>query len=413
MKMNYQLFKIIIIGSIGTLIEWAEYAFYGYMTVQIAKLFFPHQDPRIAILSTLGIFAAGFIMRPLGAIVLGHVADSSGRKIALMYSMIIMGIATFSIGILPSYQTVGFIAPVLLLLCRLLQGFAVASELLGASVFLIEHSHKQNQILAGSFPGLAAGLGITIGGMAGIYVTHSDQTWAWRVPFLLGGISCYIGLYLRQKITESPLFLDVYTKNQLHKIPLLQLLKGFWIPITKTATTGVFVATMVYVCNLYYATYLIDIGKLSSQNALLITTIGELLVVIFFPFSAVFATRWGSKGCMRLGLLLCILSGPIIFMLGKTGNLTFAFLGQLIYALLDAMITAPMFKWMYDQFPTSIRVTGISVSWNLAVALLGGTSPLIVQYLVNQLSWDNAPGFYVSFSAFVMLIVMNLRTSKI
>lgn len=400
--------KIILVSSIGTLIEWAEYAFYGYMAVQMAKLFFPHEDPRIGMLSALGVFAAGFIMRPLGAIVLGHIADKNGRKKALLYSMILMGLATFGIGILPTYQSIGLLAPLLLLICRLLQGFAVSSEALGAAVFLIEHDNK-NPILAGSWPGLAAALGATFGGLAAIWVAHSELNWAWRVPFIAGAVSCFIGLYLRQKIAESPLFLEIYTHKKIIKMPLFSLLKGYGSSLLKCAVMGILVATIVYVCNLYYSTYLITISKMPQGNALIVTTIGELLVVLFFPLGALFAARWGVQYAIRLGLILFIFFAPGIFMLAKTGNFYLALTGQFIYAVLDALITAPMFKWLYDLFPTNIRVTGITVSWNVAVALLGGTSPLIVQHLVNAWNWDTAPGFYISVCSLIVLLCTYLK----
>jgi MHS family proline/betaine transporter-like MFS transporter len=405
--------KIILISSIGTVIEWSEFAFYGYMTIQIAKLFFPQQDPRAAILSTLGLFAAGFIMRPLGSIVIGHIADTRGRKKALLYSMVLLGLATFCIGILPTYQSVGLIAPALLLVCRLLQGFAVASECFGAAVFLIEHAKEKNQILAGSWPGLAAALGATIGGIGALCVAQSTWSLAWRIPFIIGSISCVIGLYLRQKIAESPIFQEMYDNNKLVRIPLLSIMKKHSTRVIKCVAMGMFVATIMYVCNIYFLTYLIQMGKMPTDNALLVTTIGQFMVVLFFPLGALAANKFGIEFSIRLNLILVFFSAPFIFILGKTGNIYFAFCAQFIYAFLNAMITAPMFKWLYDEFSASMRVTGITVPWNLSVALLGGTSPLIVQYLLDKSNCNIAPGFYVSFSAIIMLFCTYLKSSAV
>jgi len=414
MKNTYQHFnKIIFISSIGTVIEWSEFAFYGYMTIQIAKLFFPQEDPRVAILSTLGLFAAGFIMRPLGSIVIGHIADTWGRKKALLYSMILMGLATFCIGILPTYQSVRLIAPALLLICRLLQGFAVASECFGAAVFLIEHSKEKNPILAGSWPGLAAALGATIGGICALCVAHSTWHSAWRIPFIIGSISCIIGLYLRQKIAESPIFQEMHDNNKLLRIPLLSIIKEQSSHVIKCAAMGMFVATMMYVGNIYFLTYLVQLGKMPTENALLITTIGQCMVVLFFPLGALVAKKWGIEFSIRLHLILLFFSAPFIFIFGKTGNIYFAFCAQFIYAFLNAMITSPMFKWLYDEFPPSMRVTGITVPWNIAVALLGGTSPLIVQYLVYKSNCNIAPGFYVSLCSIIMLFCTYLRSSAV
>lgn len=398
--------RIIIISCIGTIIEWAEYAFYGYMAVLMAAIFFPKEDARAALLASLGVFAAGFMMRPIGALLISHIADIRGRKQALLYSMFIMGLATFSIGLLPTYHQVGIAAPILLFILRLTQGLAVASESLSAAVFLIEHARGVKPNLTGSWPGMAAAFGVTLGAMAAFFVTQSTWSFAWRIPFIIGALSCFAGLYLRQKIAESPVFIEAELKKQLVKIPVIALCKGYGSAIFKTAAIAIFVATIVYVCNLYFATYLIEVGKMQSKDALLVTTVGELLVVCFFPLCGYAADCWGGERLIKYGLLLFGVSAPVIFILGSLGSVFYALIAQLIYAFLDALITAPMFKWLYDEFPIHIRVTGMAVSWNVAVALLGGTAPLIVQFLMLKTGMKYSPGVYVSFISFLTFGVL-------
>lgn len=400
--------KIILVGSIGTLVEWAEYAFYGYMAIHMAKLFFPQEDTRTGILAAFAVFAAGFLMRPIGAIFVSHIADRRGRKNALLFSMLVMGFATFGIGVLPTYQTIGIWAPLLLILCRLGQGVAIASECLGASIFLIEHA-RSKPYLAGSWPGTAAALGTTIGGAAALWVEHSQYTHAWRVPFILGAISCFIGLYLRQAIDESPLFKMAEKRQQLVSFPLKKASFNYWSSMIRGAVIGIFVATFIYVGNFYFSSYLVQIGQMPMKDALYVTTLGELMVVILFPMGALLAEKWGGERVMKIGLFFFIILMPVLFLLAATGHFWLSLLAQLIYAVLDSVITAPMFKWLYDLFPTQLRVTGISVSWNIAVALLGGTSPLIVQYIMTKWDWHTGPGFYLSVVGLITLIAIGFK----
>lgn len=409
--MQRKILPIILAGSVGTLIEWAEYAFYGYMAFSISKLFFPHEDTRAGILIAFAVFAVGFIMRPLGAVCVGYLADYRGRKKALTFSMVLMGAATFAIGLLPSYQTMGLWAPSCLIVCRLAQGFAVSSECLGAAVFLIEH-YPSKPYLMGSWPGMASALGVTLGGMAALLVERSHFSEAWRIPFILGATSCFVGLYIRLKIDESPLFKEAEANRRLMRFPLKKVFQTYRLAMFKTAVMGLFVSTLVYVCNLYFSTYLTQVAHLSTHDALLVTTVGECWVVLFFPIAAMSAEKWGGDRMMQYGLFFFIFAAPILFLLAATGSMALAFIAQFIYACLDAMITAPMFKWLYDLFPTHLRVTGVSVSWNIAVALLGGTSPLIVQYFVGYGHWNTGPGFYMSAIGLIMWGVMQLHIRK-
>ncbi|HRE30845.1 MAG TPA: MFS transporter, partial [Candidatus Berkiella sp.] len=186
--------------SLGTLLEWAEYTFYGYMALTLSSLFFPSSNPKVALIKTFGIFSAGYIMRPLGAIIFGAMGDNLGRKPALMSSLLLMGFATFTIGCLPTYATIGIGAPLLLLLMRLLQGLAISGEYNGAGIFLVEKS-SSNPCLAGSWVSASAAAGMVVGGVAALLVNHPlAPLWAWRVPFLLGGLSCFLGLMCRNRL---------------------------------------------------------------------------------------------------------------------------------------------------------------------------------------------------------------------
>jgi MFS transporter, MHS family, proline/betaine transporter len=185
--------KLIFVSVIGTFLEWTEYCLYGYLAAKISVLFFPQFDARVGLLATFGIFAAGYFARPLGGILFGHIGDTRGRKQALMVSMALMGVATVSIGLLPTYAEWGLFAPLLLLLCRILQGLAVSGEFNGAAIFLIEHAQPGYKNRAGSWVGAAAAAGMVFGALLVALVSYDGlPTWVWRIPFLIGALSCFV-----------------------------------------------------------------------------------------------------------------------------------------------------------------------------------------------------------------------------
>lgn len=401
-------FKRVAAATIGTILEWAEYSFYGYLAHKISGLFFPQEDATVGLIATFGIFAAGFLMRPLGGIVFGHMGDRIGRKKALVLSIYLMAFATICIGLLPTYEQIGILAPILLLACRLVQGLAVAGEFNGASIFLIEHSPKERAYLSGSWSGMASAAGMLLGGFSAAVVTSSVMPdWAWRIPFFLGFIGCLVALYLRNNVDETPEFKDAKQNRELEEIPFLALLREHKWAMAQVAAFAAFIGIWVYLCNLYYKAYLINIVGLEVSQASWLTTFGQGCVVLFFPIMGFLADKIGGKKLMRCGLVTAFISAPMIFWFATTQNVTYIIIGQLLYALCNSAVGAPMFKYLFDQFPTSVRYSGNSFAWSISVALFAGTSPMLAQYLVGTMNLPLAPALYVSLSAFVAFLAVS------
>ncbi|MFI4937536.1 MAG: MFS transporter [Candidatus Berkiellales bacterium] len=387
---------VVSLVSLGTLLEWAEYVFYGYMAITLSSLFFPDNDPNLSLLKTFGIFASGYLMRPLGAIIFGHIGDRLGRKPALFGSLFLMGSATFAIGCLPLYSTVGLLAPLFLLLLRMLQGFAMGGEYNGASIFLIERSPKNFPCLAGSWVSAAAALGMVVGGVGAFMVSHPlAAPWAWRVPFLLGGVSCFIGLWLRKEIPEPIL----NKENSLSTLPLLEVFKrckkSFGVVAAIAAFTGIF----VYIGNIYMVVFLKKYAALPTHHATLFTIGGEMIVALMIPLMAYLADQSDPMRQYRIGLLLIALFSPAIFLLASTGHYGLIFIALLLYGILNSVVCGPMMKILYDQFPPSVRYSGISFAWSLSAAIFSGTAPMVAQALTMQYDWMLGPSFYISFAA--------------
>ncbi len=406
--------RIIITSALGTFLEWTEYSFYGYMASKISSLFFPHIDPTAGLLATFGIFALGFLMRPIGGILFGHLGDKRGRKSALSISIFLMGIATLSIGLLPTYDQIGILAPILLTVCRLLQGLAVSGEYNGASIFLIEHAQGKYPYLAGSWVGMAAAAGMVMGAVGVGLASHpSLPDWSWRLPFFFGFFSCLIGFYLRNNIKESPAFVTILHHHQLIKIPLLEIFKKYKRELIQTCAVAAFVGIYVYACNLYLATFLIEEAKFPTHSAILLAAFGEGIVVLFFPIFARAADKIGGRSVMLLGLIGASISAPMVFRLGFSQSVLLVASGQLLFGICNAAACAPMFKLLFDCFPTNIRYTGISFAWGLSVAIFGGTTPLIAEYFVNGLSFIYGPAAYASMSAMIaFMAVLTLRENN-
>lgn len=398
--------RSIVICALGTFLEWTEYSIYGYLAAKISALFFPQVDPRVALLATYGVFATGFFARPIGGIIFGHIGDRWGRKQALTFSMALMGLATFSMGILPTYSQWGLIAPALLLLCRILQGLAVSGEFNGAAIFLIEHADNHHKNSAGSWIGSAAAAGMLCGALMVSAISHEGlPNWSWRIPFWIGSLSCLIGLYLRRKLNESPEFLR--HQNEKLRAPLITTFKIGKKSMLQTAAIAAFVGINVYVCNIYFTTFLITHLKISGQTAIMIAAFGQGCVALFIPIFGKMADKWNCGRALILsGLSGAAISATVIFILIANHTITLLLLAQLLYAIFNGMSSGPLFNHLNTLFPAQRRYTGITVAWSISVAIFGGTAPMISQYLVGTLEWHYGPAIYVVLSAVMAILAI-------
>lgn len=388
--------------SFGTVLEWAEFTFYGYMAITLSALFFPEQQPHLALLKTYGIFAVGFIMRPLGAMVFGHVGDRFGRKPALVGSIALMGFATLGIGCLPTYGALGSLAPLLLLVFRMLQGLAISGEYNGAGIFLVEQSKNHFPCLAGSWISASAALGMVLGGLAAFGVSYPGMPeWAWRVPFLLGGVSCLIGFWLRQQIMISTAVFHPQPKQSQPTLPLKAVLLQNKQALLLTGAIAAFTGVFVYINNVYIVVYLHHTIGLPTHHASFFAIFGETLVALLIPCMALLADYTCPYRQYQWGLLGAIVLCPMIFLLCATGNYGAIFCAMALYGILNGILCGPMMKILTDQFPAHLRYTGISVGWSLSAAIFAGTAPMVAEWLNTACHLPLAPSFYVSLIALV------------
>ncbi len=404
--MNYRKNYIILIGIFGTVFEWLEYSYYGYLSTKISTLFFPQYDPRAALLATFGIFAAGFIMRPIGSILFGYIGDRAGRKYALLISLLLMSVATLLMGCIPTYQNIGIYASFLLLCCRLLQGLAVSGEFNGAAIFLIEHNRNRFPSLAGSWVATASALGMLLGAVAATIVNGNNMpVWAWRVPFFCAFVSCLIVNFLRYRLLETPLFIEAVNQRQLVKFPLLMILKKYKTAFISNLFLAALVSVYIYICNVYFVSYLIKYIHIQTTVAISLAIFGQLFVVICSPLAGRLADYYGGKIVMLNGLVLALFVTPLLFYFAKTQSIALLAVGQALYGIADALAFAPLFYYLYKFFPTPVRYTGNSTSWSLGVALFGSSAPLLAEYLISK-QYFYGPIIYVNLFIIIAMIIV-------
>jgi len=410
--------RAIVAGSIGNAVEFVDWSIYGVFSSVFAHHFFPAGDSVAALLSTLAIFAVGFVMRPVGAAVMGPFADRFGRKKGLLVTIAIMAAATALIAVSPTYVQVGVLAPVILLIARLAQGFAAGGEFGSSSAFLVEVAAPARRAYAGSWQQVSVGGGVLLAGTIGTIITSglsssALDSWGWRLAFLVASALGLIGIWLRRSIDETESFETGLTRvaEQVEqsgrtRTPLFGLFAKH--PGAALRVFGITIAgtLLYYMWVNYFPTYAHIAVGIPLQETLLANVIGMVLFIVMLPFVGLLSDKFGRKLTMAGfagGFLL--FSYPLFLLLENSkGNFGLLLLAQVIGLVFLTGYSANCAVIMSEQFPPEVRATGIGLPYALAVAVFGGTAPYIT-------TWMNANGtgswvwLYCSIAAAIGLVV--------
>ncbi|MCC6403492.1 MAG: MHS family MFS transporter [Fimbriimonadaceae bacterium] len=391
------LWRVIAASSAGTLIEWYDFYIFGSLATIIATQFFPKGNPTVALLSTLAIFATGFVVRPFGALVFGRIGDVVGRKTAFLVTLLIMGVSTFSIGLVPSFELVGVAAPLLVLLLRLAQGLALGGEYGGAATYVAEHAPDERRGFYTSFIQTTATLGLllSIGVILGLQVGLGEaafETWGWRVPFLLSAVLVVFSYFIRRKLQESPLFLEVAARGQRSQNPLRD---SFVEPVNRRfVLLALFGATMgqgvVWYTGQFYALYFLQ-TELKVDKVVANTVIAIALVLatpLFVAFGAL-SDKVGRKWIIVSGMALAAVAYVPLYvaMAANSGaTLSIPALVALVFVqvVFVTMVYGPIAALLVELFPTKIRYTSMSLPYHIGNGVFGGLVPLIGTAAVAQ-----------------------------
>ena len=405
-------FKVIAAASIGNALEWYDILVYGYFAVTISHLFFPTVDQTLSLLLALGTFGVSYLVRPLGAIVLGAYADRAGRKASMLASIVLMTIGTGLMVVIPTYASIGILAPIAVLLARLLQGFAVAGEFGSATAFLVEQTTHRKGFFA-SFQWFGQGIAAVLASFFGVVLTSALtpdqlQSWGWRVPFLFGLLIGPIGLYIRRQLNESPEFLDTVPT----KAPVSDLLTSQWDRVL-LAIGAVIISTSANYIILYMPTYAIKELHLPQMLGFIATLIGGLILTFGAP---VFGHLSDSMGRIRIMGAVCVLFAvsayPAFVLLVGHASLTSIVLIVCWLSLLKAAYSGILPAFMAELFPVQTRGTGIALSYNISVPIFGGFAPFIATWLIAETGSNLAPSFYLivtSLLSLAVLVIIRMR----
>lgn len=395
--------KVVLAGAIGNALEWYDFTIYAFFVSVIAKQFFPNKDPFISLLATFGVFAAGFLVRPLGAILFGYIGDHAGRKKALILSMIMMSFPTFLIGILPNYNTIGIMAPILLIILRIVQGLAVSGELTTATVFLIEHADKNKRGIAGSLAMAGCLSGMVLSSIFATVLSElvSDvqlAQWGWRIPFLIGGLIGVLGLIIRLRSIEPNEYKEVQI-NQKNNTSSASVIKHISTLNFRTLYIGIFLTSIMGIANYfliaYFNTFLVEIQKLPLRSVMVVNTLAISLQVFITLLTGYLSDYTGRKNLLGMGIISLALVAYPVFWLLTQHDIYLALAGEMLFAIAAGTLTGLIPTTLAEMFDTYHRNMGISISYNISLALFGGTAPLIAITLVANTHNLFSPAWYL------------------
>ncbi|MQA16676.1 MAG: MFS transporter [Pseudonocardiaceae bacterium] len=398
-------------AGVGNLLEWYDFAVFAFLTPVIADLFFPNADPIAALLATFAVFAVGFGMRPVGAVVFGRLADKVGRRWTLLVVITMMGVATVLIGFMPTYATAGLVAPILLVVARLLQGLSVGGEFGVSASFLVEYAPSRRRGLYGSVAYLTADLGNFFGGavvfaLTGIVSAATLSQWGWRLPFLLSFPLLLVGLYMRLRIEETPRFRALAAAQQKVQSPVSEAIRRHWRQMLMLIGVGIAFAVSSYTVLAFMVSYLTSVLDYSLNTTLLAVITATLIGAVAVPFCGALSDRVGRKPVLlAASITTIVLAYPGYLILGL-GTFVMAIVGQLVLWVPVSLFCGVAPAAYSEMFPTNVRVSGFGVAYAIAVALFSGTTPFVATLLIDVTGNVLSPAWYLIASGVVSLLVI-------
>lgn len=407
--MNQSTKKIILAGTFGHALECYDFSLYAFFSPILALVFFPHHDSFISLLLVFTVFSLSYVVRPLGGIFFGFLGDHYGRKKALILTMILMSISTLLLGLLPSYETIGVEAPILLMGLRLIQGIAAAGEMGTAMSYLVEHAPAQKRGFFGSLSMSSAVLGGAAGSaiiaLITAMVSHEQLLyWGWRLPFILGGVFGIIGLFQRLNSLETVAYQSLLAEK---KEPFFKHFRQInYQPLFMTIVLSAIMSIGFYLFVAYFNTFLIDTMKQPTQQIMFIMFIEQLLLTLFIPFLGLLSDKIGRKPVLMMGiggLVFCI--HPVFWLLQQPSFISI-FLGESLFVVFLAPIIALIPTTLAEMFPVHTRNSGVSLGYSISQAIFGGTTPLVALTLTAHMNNLYAPAWYLLCTAVIALIVV-------
>ena len=411
--------RAVLAGALGNLIEYYDYATYGILAVTLAPLFFPSNQPGVSILSALAVFGAAFVMRPLGGWFFGRLGDRTGRRRALILTVVTIGLASGAVGVLPTHAEAGTLAPVLLVLLRLIQGFSAGGEFAGSTTYIVETAPAKKRGLY-----LSAGALTIVGGNAVaatvVGLTASTMTaaqmasWGWRIPFLLSLPLALFGLWARLRLSESSEFEDMVERREIQRSPLLNVFKNHFGALVQVLCIGIAQAGFGFIGLIFLSVYLIGTRGFDQGSVYWLAAIAIAVGAVLCPLSGLLVDRFGGKVVLvSVNAAFVVLAWPMFYLLSGTTSFVLVGVVYVVFMILFGFYNPPTLFVASQLFPIPVRYTGIAMGINVSTVLAGATGPLTAQWLVHATGDLKAPAWWVIGVSLIGLIgALTLRQAR-
>jgi MFS transporter, MHS family, proline/betaine transporter len=400
-----RLISVIVAATIGNALEWFDFLVYGYFAATLAEVFFPASNPTVSLLITFGAFGLSYVMRPLGAIVIGNYTDRAGRKAGLTLSIALMMLGTTMMVVTPGYATIGLAAPVIITMARLLQGFSVGGEFGSAVAFLVEHAGDRRGYSA-SWQWASTGIVSVFVALFGLAVTtlltHQQLLdWGWRVPYMFGLLIGPVGLYIRSRIAETPEFLEAEKPQTL---PIRALLQLYPIPVLLAFGASI-ISNSSYYLLLYIPTYAVKTLHLPAYTGFAATLVGGVALAVFSIIAGHWSDKTSRPGIMlAMALLFAVAAYPTFWLMVAYPSLATAMFAVALLNMIKGGYSGVLPSLLAEQFPVDSRAVGIAFSYSLSVTTFGGFAPFVATWLIASTGDPLSPSFYLMATALLSII---------
>jgi len=409
--------QLLLSCMIGNALEWYDFVIYGYFAVILGGLFFPHADPITQILMSWGVFWSGFLARPLGSVVFGHIGDKVSRKFALSLSIYVMAIPTALMGCLPTYEQIGLLAPTLLIFFRTLQGFAIGGEFTGSMVFLVEHAPMKKRGMWGSWASFSAVLGVILGSamvaLLAFYLSEGQiQSWAWRLPFLISIVGSLVGGYMRKRLIDPSIYLEVKENSKKESVPVKELFIHHRSKIGQIILLDFLTAIGFFIVAIFLATYFKTYLKVADNIVLSINTLNMGVFAVFILVGGWLSDRIGRKFTLGLPCIGFIILSYPVFQLFQTGDYFILATAQAILASLMGIFFGTIPTTLAEILPTHVRCSGLSIAHNISMAIFGGGAPFVATELIQKTGDLASPAYLLVIASLLSFSALFFITER-
>jgi metabolite-proton symporter len=412
-----RMLPVIVASTLGTTIEWYDFFLYGTVaTLVFPALYFPKSNPFVGTLLSLTTFLIGFIARPIGGVIFGHLGDRIGRKSTLIATLLLMGISTVLIGFIPGYNAIGVTAPILISVLRFCQGLGVGGEWGGSVLLALEYGHDRNRGFWASWPQVGVPIGLVLSaGLVALFSGISGSqfsSWGWRIPFYLSAVLIAIGLYIRLRILETPLFAKVQETDQVARLPVLDVLRSNWEEVILSASVRFVEQAPFYLFSTFVLVYGATYLHVNSQLILAGIYIAAIIEMFTIPTFSYLSDRYGRRRWYLIGCVLMLLFAFPYFLLLNSGSPILIILSIVLsLALCHSFVYGPQAALISERFTTRLRYSGASVGYQLAAPFAGGLAPLIAVVLLESFKGSYVPValYIIVLAAFSFVATLGLK----